>query len=31
MSLLQNYTVFTRINKNGGPEEDRGFVCGVKT
>ena len=30
MNLLQNYTVFTRINKNGDPEEDRGFVCGVK-
>ena len=30
MNLLQNYTVFTK-NKNGGPEEDRGFVCGVKT
>ena len=28
---IKNYTVFTKINKNGGPEEDRGFVCGVKT
>ena len=32
MSFLQNYTVFyKKINKNGGPEEDRGFVCGVTT
>ena len=31
MSLLQNYTVFVKVNKNGGPEEDRGLVCGVKT
>ena len=31
MSLLQNYTVFTKKNKNGGPEENRVFVCGVKT
>ena len=31
MSLLQNYTVFTKI-KNGGLEEDQGFLCvyGVK-
>ena len=27
--LIRNYTVFTKINKNGGPEEDRGFVCVV--
>ena len=25
MSLLKHYTVFTKINKNGGPEEDRGL------
>ena len=25
MSLLEHYTVFTKINKNGGPEEDRGL------
>ena len=29
--LIRDYTVFTKINKNGGPEEDREFVCGVKT
>ena len=32
MSLLENYTDFTENkNKNDGPKEDQGFVCGVKT
>ena len=30
MSLLE-IIQFLQNNKNGGPEEDRGFVCGVKT
>ena len=30
IGLLENYS-FYENEQNGGSEEDRGFVCGVKT